>query len=68
MGFIIFKLLAMTIGLRVSPEEELQGLDLSEHRAEAYPDFTLLHPGGMGSSQQRVSPPTPLSSPSEQRR
>ena len=68
MGFIIFKLVAMTIGLRVSPEEELQGLDLSEHRAEAYPDFTLLHPGGMGSSQQRVSPPTPLSSPSEQRR
>jgi Amt family ammonium transporter len=68
MGFIIFKLVAMTVGLRVSPEEELQGLDLSEHRAEAYPDFALLHPGAIGSSEQRVSPPIPRIYQPEQRR
>jgi len=68
MGFIIFTLVAMTIGLRVSPEDEMQGLDLSEHRAEAYPNFALLHPSGIGSSEQRVSPPTPLIYQPEQRR
>jgi Amt family ammonium transporter len=65
-GLIIFKLVALTIGLRVSPEEELQGLDLSEHRTEAYPDFALHH-SGMGSNQQYVSPPASLSRQSEQR-
>lgn len=55
-GFIVFKVLAMTIGLRVSPEEEIQGLDLSEHRAEAYPDFSLLHPAGSGGGTMRVNP------------
>ena len=28
-----------TIGLRVSPEEELDGLDDYEHGGVAYPDF-----------------------------
>jgi Amt family ammonium transporter len=54
LGYIVFKLIAATIGLRVSPEEELEGLDLSEHRAEAYPDFSLMHPGGAGSGAARV--------------
>ena len=35
---IIFDLL---IGIRVSREEELKGLDLSEHNAEAYADFNI---------------------------
>jgi Amt family ammonium transporter len=47
-GYLIFKAIAATVGLRVSPEEELEGLDLSEHRAEAYPDFALVHPGVTG--------------------
>lgn len=55
-GFIVFKLVALTIGLRVSPEEEMQGLDLSEHRAEAYPDFTLIHPAGSGGGVMRANP------------
>ena len=38
--FVIFKVISVTIGLRVSPEEELEGLDLGEHGASAYPDFT----------------------------
>jgi Amt family ammonium transporter len=54
-GYLVFKLIAATIGLRVSPEEEMEGLDLSEHRAEAYPDFSLVHPGGAGSGVARAS-------------
>ncbi|MGD9160660.1 MAG: ammonium transporter [Desulfobacteraceae bacterium] len=38
-AFIMFKLISMTIGLRVSAEEEAEGLDLSEHGGNAYPDF-----------------------------
>ncbi len=35
----MFKLIDYTIGLRVSPEEEVEGLDSSEHGGNAYPDF-----------------------------
>jgi Amt family ammonium transporter len=45
----MFKIIHMTIGLRVSPEEELEGLDFSEHGGNAYPDFEVSHAGGMGS-------------------
>ena len=38
-GFLMFKLIQKTIGLRVSPEEEAEGLDYGEHGANAYPDF-----------------------------
>ncbi len=40
-GLILFFILKKTIGLRVSEEEESQGLDLSEHGAEAYADFRI---------------------------
>ena len=39
-SLIVFGILKATIGVRVSPEEESKGLDLSEHGQEAYPDFT----------------------------
>jgi len=35
----IWYLLKVTIGIRVSPEEELDGLDIGEHGMSAYPDF-----------------------------
>jgi Amt family ammonium transporter len=38
-AFILFKIIDMTVGLRVSPEEEAVGLDHSEHAGSAYPDF-----------------------------
>jgi ammonium transporter, Amt family len=38
-AFILFKVIAMTIGLRASEAEETEGLDLGEHGAESYPDF-----------------------------
>jgi Amt family ammonium transporter len=45
--FVLFKVIAMTVGLRVTPEEELEGLDLSEHGANCYPDFVGV--GALGS-------------------
>jgi Amt family ammonium transporter len=38
-SIIVFGILKVTIGIRVSPEEEAEGLDIGEHGAEAYPDF-----------------------------
>ncbi len=38
-AFLLFKAIKKTIGLRVTPEEELEGLDIGEHGLEAYPEF-----------------------------
>jgi len=38
---LIFKLIDFTIGLRVSREEELKGLDISEHGMESYSGFQI---------------------------
>ncbi|MPW26687.1 ammonium transporter [Alkalibaculum sp. M08DMB] len=40
-SFILFKVLDKTIGLRVTAEEELEGLDLHEHGIEGYADFQM---------------------------
>ncbi|MCJ7602618.1 MAG: ammonium transporter [Desulfobulbaceae bacterium] len=40
-AFILFKAIDLTIGLRVSEEEELEGLDIGEHGATAYNDFQV---------------------------
>jgi Amt family ammonium transporter len=34
--FVLLKILDATLGLRVSQESEIQGLDLSEHGEEGY--------------------------------
>jgi Amt family ammonium transporter len=39
MGLLLFGTLKYTIGIRVSPEEELQGLDITQHGAGSYPEF-----------------------------
>ncbi len=36
---VLFTILKFTIGIRVSEEEEIEGLDLGEHDMSAYPDF-----------------------------
>ena len=46
-AFVMFKLIDKTIGLRVSAEEEMEGLDLSEHGGIAYPDFGVSSHGGV---------------------
>ena len=40
-AFVILFVLKKTIGLRVEKEDELKGLDLSEHGMDAYADFRL---------------------------
>jgi Amt family ammonium transporter len=42
MGWIMFKLIEKVVGIRVSPEEEMEGLDYGEHGARAYPDFQIV--------------------------
>ncbi|MEN8141937.1 MAG: ammonium transporter [Thermodesulfobacteriota bacterium] len=40
-AFILFKLISLTVGLRISEEEELIGVDIVEHGAHAYNDFQV---------------------------
>ena len=40
-SLVLFKLIKATIGLRVSRDEELRGLDIEEHGTEAYTDFEV---------------------------
>lgn len=40
-GLVLFGILKATIGLRVSKEEELRGLDITEHGAESYAGFQI---------------------------
>ena len=37
----MFWLISKTVGLRVSAEEELKGLDIGEHGMEAYSGFQI---------------------------
>jgi Amt family ammonium transporter len=54
-AFLMFKLIDKIVGLRVSPEEEMEGLDVAEHGGNAYPDFGVsaysgvAFSGGLGS-------------------
>jgi Amt family ammonium transporter len=40
-SYAVFKVIDLTMGMRVSPEEEVAGLDRSEHGGEAYPEFVF---------------------------
>jgi len=40
-SFIVFKLIDVTVGMRVSSAEEQEGLDRSEHGSAAYPEFVF---------------------------
>jgi Amt family ammonium transporter len=41
--FLLFTILKATIGLRVSEEEEIEGLDIREHGGHAYNDFQIIN-------------------------
>jgi Amt family ammonium transporter len=43
--FIVWRILKAVIGIRVTAEEETEGLDVGEHGMEAYPDFATRAPG-----------------------
>ncbi len=38
---LVWLILKKTMGIRVTPEEELAGLDISEHGVRCYPDFVM---------------------------
>ena len=40
-AFILFTVIKVTMGLRVTEEEEIKGLDIGEHASEAYADFVI---------------------------
>lgn len=42
----VFGILKASMGIRVSPEEEQEGLDIGEHGMQAYPDFQQSSFGG----------------------
>jgi Amt family ammonium transporter len=50
-SFAVFKLIDVTHGMRVSEEEEREGLDRSEHGGTAYPEFVF---------QETIAPPAAL--------
>jgi Amt family ammonium transporter len=50
---VVWYALKATVGIRVTPEEEREGLDTGEHGMEAYPGFTTHAPAAfkMSSSE-----------------
>jgi Amt family ammonium transporter len=40
-SLVLFLIIKATVGLRVSPKDEQMGLDLSEHKSEAYSGFQI---------------------------
>jgi Amt family ammonium transporter len=52
-SFILFKAIDMTIGMRASDEDQIRGLDISEHAAAGYPDFA---PSDMAVGTLRSAP------------
>lgn len=44
-SLVAWLIVKVLLGLRVSPEEEIEGLDIGEHGITAYPDFQLANVG-----------------------
>ncbi|MFB1035414.1 MAG: ammonium transporter, partial [Sinobacterium sp.] len=40
-SFIVWAIIKAVMGIRVTEEEEFEGVDMSECGLEAYPDFTV---------------------------
>jgi ammonium transporter, Amt family len=58
-SFIVFAAIKYTVGLRVSEEEELRGLDISEHGMFGYPERFIDVPG----AEPEDLPPAPAPAP-----
>ncbi|MEZ5205827.1 MAG: hypothetical protein R2690_02310 [Acidimicrobiales bacterium] len=53
---IVFAALKATLGLRVSEEEEIEGLDVHEHGVPGYaPDIAMGESGGLASSKEMAT-------------
>ncbi len=60
---ILFLVIKKTIGLRVSENEELAGLDVQEHGIGAYPEFPTVAPGVAVEISAGEESPAPAGSP-----
>lgn len=56
---IVFGAIKYTVGLRVSEEHEMAGLDISEHGMFGYPDRFIEVPGGESTSHGSPAAPAP---------
>ena len=64
-AFVLFQAIKATVGLRVSAEEELQGLDIGEHGASCYPDFVMSGHGSYAGARAAITEqyvPAPIGS------
>ncbi len=62
-SFIVFKLIDLTIGMRASDEDQIRGLDITEHAAAGYPDFAPSAPALEEAPASGTSAP-PMPAPS----
>ena len=58
-SYAVWFILKKTIGIRVSPQEELAGLDVGEHGNLAYPDFALSTAAAAESLRGSAAPVSP---------
>jgi Amt family ammonium transporter len=65
LALVFWYAIKLAIGVRVSEEEEIEGLDVGEHGISAYPDFAT-HPGSFGFGAPAV--PAPAAVPAAARR
>ncbi len=68
----VWIILKKTIGLRVTPEEEIDGLDIGEHGNQAYPDFLIMAPvtsapktTAVDEIDEQPAPVTPVPAPKQ---
>lgn len=54
-SYLIFRLIDATVGMRASDEDQIRGLDISEHAAAGYPDFAP-----SVSADEQMTTPFPL--------
>jgi ammonium transporter, Amt family len=55
-SFVVFLLIKYTVGLRVSEDRELSGLDISEHGMFGYPERFIDVPGSEAGEDGRAAP------------
>ena len=58
-SWLFFKMQDAVMGIRVSPETEIEGLDIPEVGALAYPDFSVLPAHGTAGGQKMMSSLSP---------
>jgi Amt family ammonium transporter len=49
-SLVLWILLKVTLGIRVTSEEEMEGLDIGEHGNVCYPDFVYKTSGSLAGS------------------